>query len=149
MHSAHGGVQTWPPTRIPFDSTDLPQEVVSSLEEAITCHAHRCYRAAAIMVRRALEMLCDARGATGANLYARLDALSQQALLTKELTDALHALRLLGNDAAHVQAQTYNDVGADEVSAAIDVTKLILQALYQHGAVIRQLTALQRPNPTP
>jgi hypothetical protein len=57
----------------------------------------------------------------------------------------MDALRLLGNDAAHIEARTYNDVGQDEVEVAIDVTKEILKAVYQHRSLVARLDALRRP----
>ena len=35
-----GGVEaSYPPLRIDFDATDVPQDVVKTFEESITCHA--------------------------------------------------------------------------------------------------------------
>ena len=56
---------SYPPEVIDFDATDLPEPVLAALEEAIKCHAAECYTAAAIMVRKTLEMLCADREATG------------------------------------------------------------------------------------
>src|SRR6266849_6593741 len=52
-------VQSYPAERIDFDSSGIPQGIVRSLEEAITCHAHKCFIASAIMVRKCLEELCQ------------------------------------------------------------------------------------------
>ncbi len=46
---------SYPAERIDFDSTDIPSSVISTLEEAITCHASQCYVACAIMIRKTLE----------------------------------------------------------------------------------------------
>src|ERR1041384_5285972 len=59
---------SYPAERIDFDSTDIPANVLSSFEEAITCHANNCEIAAAIMVRKTLEEICRERRATGATL---------------------------------------------------------------------------------
>jgi len=53
---------SFPPERIDFDASNLPESVVNSLEEAIICHANECYVAAAIMVRKTLEQVCLERG---------------------------------------------------------------------------------------
>ena len=63
---------TFPPEIIDFDATNIPTEVRGALEEAITCHAHECFVASAIMVRKTLEELCRERGATGGNLKDRI-----------------------------------------------------------------------------
>src|SRR5262245_42446148 len=54
----NGAFTTLPPETVDFDSTDIPAAVVGALEEAITCHAQRCYKAAAMMVRKTLEEMC-------------------------------------------------------------------------------------------
>src|SRR5436309_3392941 len=66
---------SYPAERIDFDPTDIPANVLSSFEEAITCHANNCDVAAAIMVRKTLEEICRERGASGANLKQKLEAL--------------------------------------------------------------------------
>jgi hypothetical protein len=42
-------VVAFPPEVIDFDATNLPTEIREALEEAITCHAHDCFVASAIM----------------------------------------------------------------------------------------------------
>jgi len=100
-------IVSYPAERIDFDSTDIPTSVLKTLEEAITCHASQCYVACAIMIRKTLEELCKERGATGKNLKIKLQDLRGKIILPQELLDGLDDLRLLGNDAAHIEAQEY------------------------------------------
>jgi hypothetical protein len=51
-----------------------------------------------------------------------LVATSKRAL-PQELLDGADHLRLLGNDAAHIEAKTYQSIGEPEVRIAIDLTK--------------------------
>jgi hypothetical protein len=140
-------IAAWPAERIDFDSSDLPPEVKEPLEEAIDCHGGGNYKAAALMVRRTLEAVCADKDATGDALFERIEALSQVVVLPAGMTEALHDVRLLGNDAAHVEARTYLEVGQQEVSAALEVTKLILSATYQSEKALSALRAL-RPDPS-
>jgi len=135
---------TYPAERIDFDTTNVPDEVKQLLEEAITCHAAGCYRASAIMIRRTLEELCRDRGAKGANLKERLKALGSKVVLPPDLLDAMNELRLLGNDAAHVESQEYNAVGQEEVGVAIAVSKEILKGVYQYASLVTQLRSLKK-----
>lgn len=142
-----GETRTWeviPAETIDFDASDLPEPVVAALEEAVKCHASQCYVAAAIMVRKTLEVVCDDRGATGSNLFERIQSLGTVVVLPQAMLDALQDLRLLGNDAAHIESQVYNDVGQPEVEAAIAVTKEILKATYQYESIMGQLRALKK-----
>jgi Domain of unknown function (DUF4145) len=100
----------YPPERLDFDATGIPELVRKAFDEAAGCHAAQCYTAAALMVRKTLEELCRDRGATGENLQARIESLRDKIIVPKDLLDGLHDLRLLGNDAAHVESRTFDEV---------------------------------------
>jgi hypothetical protein len=136
---------SYPPERIDFDSTGVPAVIMESLEEAITCHANQCYVAAAIMVRKTLENLCSAQAANGPNLKERIKALGSKVVLPPDLLNGLDDLRLLGNDAAHIESQTYNKVSQDEIEVAIEFTKEVLKAIYQYAALLAKLQKLKKP----
>ncbi len=137
-------IVSYPPERIDFDPVNVPTQVLGALEEAIACHANSCYVAAAIMVRKTLEELCRERGATGPNLKERLKALQSRVILPPELLDGLDDLRLLGNDAAHVESQEYNQVGKEEVEVGIELAQEVLKAVYQYSALLQRLRSLKK-----
>lgn len=95
------------------------------------------------MVRRALEAVCADQGVKGGNLYERIENLGKTIVLPKGMVAALHNLRLLGNDAVHVEARIYAEVGKREVEVAIDVAKTILQATYQMDSLLGELEQLK------
>ena len=136
-------LSSYPAERIDFDASQLPERVQEPLEEAIECHAQECYPASAVMVRRTLEMVCEDQGASGKNLYDRIESLGKTIVLPKGMIDALHNLRLLGNDAVHVEAKVFAEVGRQEVEVAINVVKTILQATYQMDSLLSELESLK------
>jgi hypothetical protein len=138
-------VRSYPALRIDFDKTNIPAPIISAIEEAITCHANECFVAAAIMVRKTLEELCRANGADGKDLQQRIRSLGSKIVLPKDLLDGLDNLRLLGNDATHVESRAYEQVGKDEVEVGIEFTKEVLKATYQYSALANKLAALKRP----
>lgn len=135
---------TYPPERLDFQTDRIPPNVLTAFSEAITCHAHSCYVAAGIMVRKTLEVLCADQGAEGKNLHERLGKLKEKVLLSPPLLDGFFELKLLGNDAAHIESKTYEQVGRAEVEAAINVTKEILKGIYQYQGLLEQLQALRK-----
>ena len=135
---------TYPPERIDFDSTALPPRVQHALEEAVTCHANRAFTAAAIMVRKTLEELCRDKEISGQHLKGRIKSLGKLAIVPTDLFDGLDDLRLLGNDAAHVESTTYNTVGANEVEIALKFTKEVLKAVYQYTALLDKIRSLKK-----
>jgi hypothetical protein len=102
---------------------------------------------AGTLVRKTIEQLCAERGATGNNLMDRIKSLRTRVTLPEELFEAADHLRLLGNDAAHVEAREYNQVGRDEVEAGIDLAKELIKAVYQYKSLVGRLQALRRPAP--
>lgn len=141
-------IATYPPERIDFDTTNIPQQVVSCFEEAIACHAEKCYKAAAMMVRRTLEEICLEKGVTGNNLKERIKALRDKIIVPKELLEGMDELRLLGNDAAHIESKAFENVGKEEVEAGIEFAKEIIKAIYQYSHLLEKLRALKKKNNT-
>ena len=136
--------KSYPALRIDFDQTNIPRPVVSALEEAITCHANECFVAAAIMVRKTLEELCRERGARGKDLKERIRDLGTKIVLPNELLNGLDDLRLLGNDAAHIESREYEHVGNEEVEIGIEFTKEVLKATYQYSTLLNRLRGLKK-----
>ena len=137
-------VISYPAELIDFDPVNLPATVLAAFEEAITCHANRCFIAAAIMVRKTLEELCVDRQASGNSLKERIRALGTKVVLPIELLDGLDDLRLLGNDAAHIESQEFNRVGQEEVEIGIEFAKEVLKAVYQYSVLLNRLRGLKK-----
>jgi len=61
----------------------------------------------------------------------------------------LDDLRLLGNDAAHIESKVYDNVGREEVEVGIELAKEVLKGVYQMSdllARLRGLKAKQEPS---
>lgn len=137
-------ISVQPPELIEFDSSGIPDRCKASLEEAVACHGAGAYRATGIMVRRLLEEICDENGATGNNLHRRLNSLKSQVVLPQAFFDAMMELKLLGNDATHVEARDYDDIGRSEASDALELVKEVLKALYQLQSIVGRLQARKK-----
>lgn len=138
-------VLTHPSDTIPFDKENIPDKVLNAFQEAIISHANNCFIASAIMLRKTLEEICADRGATGKTLYARLQDLGTKIVVPKELIEGMQELRLLGNDAAHIESNTFDEVGKNEVEISIEFTKEILKAVYQYESLLGKLRSLKKP----
>lgn len=130
--------------RIDFDRSSIPENVLAALEEAIACHANYCFVASAIMVRKALNLLCVERGATGPNLKERIASLGGKVLIPKEMLDGMESLRLLGRDAAQVESSILDDVGKEEAEVSIEFAKQIIKAAYQSANLLAKINSLKK-----
>jgi hypothetical protein len=139
----HAGqvVLVLPPQRLEFSADHLPATCSETLKEAVACHAAGAYRAAAMMVRRLLEEICADNNANGADLHKRLEALKALVVLPQTLFDAMGELKALGNDAAHVEARAYDNIGREEAQDSIELAKEILKALCQLKGLVARLQA--------
>ncbi|MFN7139931.1 MAG: DUF4145 domain-containing protein [Limisphaerales bacterium] len=135
--------RVFPPVSLDFDSTDIPVKIASALREAVTCHAHECFVASAIMIRKTLEEICFDKSVQGKNLKERISTLGSQILIPRELIEGMDELRLLGNDAAHIESTAFNQVSKDEVEVGIEFAKEILKAVYQYQHLLSQLRKLK------
>lgn len=142
-HETERLLLSYPNDTIPFDKEKIPEKVLTAFEEAIKCHSNLCFIASAIMIRKTLEEICFDRGATGKNLRDRILDLGSKILIPKELLQGIDELRLLGNDAAHIEAKTFSEIGKEEIEVSIDFTKEILKAVYQYENLLDKLKKLK------
>ena len=141
-------IASYPTQRIDFDATDIPNKVVNTFEEAISCHSHQLYVSSAIMVRRSIEEICEDKNAVGKNLKEKIVDLGKKIFIPKEFIDGMDELRLLGNDAAHIEAKIYKDIGKAELDVAIKFAKELLKAVYQYSSLLKELQDLKNKNST-
>lgn len=137
-------VHSYPPELLDFNAENLPPSIVSTLKEAISCHANGAYRACAMMVRRLLEELCHECGAEGPNLHSRLGALKDKITLPNDLFDAMYELKALGNDAAHIEAKAFDNIDEEEARLSIELAQEILKARYQHQNLVNRLKSRRK-----
>ena len=128
-----------PPELIEFDATKIPEPLTRTLREAISCHSSGAYRASAMMVRRLLEEICEKSEVNGGSLHAKLKELRSKVTLPEDLFDAMDELKVLGNDAAHIEAKSYHSIDKEEAELSIEMAQEILKALYQHKSLVERL----------
>ena len=139
-----GEIETFPSQKIEFKTDLIPRNIVNAFDEALICESVKCYSASAIMVRKTLELVCEERNAKGDKLFDRLKSLKSEVTLPEQLFKAMENLRVLGNDAAHVELKHFDKITKDELDVAIDLTKEILKSIYQLDSIVERLEALKK-----
>jgi hypothetical protein len=137
-------VASYPPLKLDFNSENVPERIRQTFEESLTCHSNGAHVASAMMVRRTLEEICEDKGATGKNLKERIKDLESKIVLPQELLEAMDELRLLGNDAAHIEAKDFDQISDVELEVAIELTKEIMKGLYQYSSLLGKLRSLKK-----
>lgn len=86
-----------------------PEFLKRDMEEAYLCFSVGAYRATGVLARRALQLCCIEKGAPDKRLEEQIDWLLDQQIITKELKDWAHEVRLTGGDAAHPPKKVTDD----------------------------------------
>lgn len=80
---------------------DVPDVVRSIYFETRLAIQEDALTLASLGLRGTVEAICNDLKITGSNLASRITKLSTQGLISKKDAERLHAIRFLGNDAAH------------------------------------------------
>ncbi len=144
LNNSTNKLYSYPQTTIEFNREGIPEKILAAFEEAVKCHSIGCHIASAIMIRKTLEEISNKEGTTGKNLKEKLKGLGNKITIPKELMDGMDDLRLLGNDAAHVEANTFEQIGNQEIEISIEFTKEILKATYQYEGLLNKLRSLRK-----
>lgn len=115
----------------PIDS-NVPDFLKNDLFEANTCFASKCYKAAALMSRRVLQMCClDKNTPSGKKLLEQIDWLLEKQIITTELQQWAHQVRMVGNEAAHEQEKNLKEtVSKEDAEDIMKLLKAIVGILY-------------------
>jgi len=84
------------------DEIDRAPEIVNKIyTQSLISLKNECNILAGIGLRATVEAICNERKVTGRNLEARIDKMAKTGIISQNDADRLHAIRFIGNDAAH------------------------------------------------
>lgn len=85
-----------------LDGTHCVPDIVSEIyEETLLAIQEEAATLAGLGLRGTVEAVCNERQITGRDLKARISKLATQGWISQKDAERLHAIRFLGNDAAH------------------------------------------------
>lgn len=93
-----------------------------------------CYRAAAVMARRAIQQACIAKGAVKGDLVVQITELTKMGLITKDLEEWATVVRWIGNDAAHPNKDV---VAKDDAEDTLKLAEQFLHVLFVTPALAK------------
>lgn len=109
-----------------------PEFVERDLEEAYLCFSVGAFRATGVLARRALQLCCLEKGAPDKKLRDQIDWLLNQQIITKEIKEWAHEVRLTGNDAAHPLKNLVKDenITKDDAEDILSLLEQFINVLY-------------------
>lgn len=122
----------------------VDERIARDVREAFDCFVAGYFYGAALVGRRVLQMAArDVVGTGYPNLASEINALPTDRV-SAALKDAAHHVRLIGNEAAHA-----DDVTSDEVAQLLNFLRQLLAALFVTPAEVAALTAMRSATGVP
>ncbi|MEO6533925.1 MAG: DUF4145 domain-containing protein [Pseudolysinimonas sp.] len=134
-------IESWsPPPMRPVDTSFIPDGVAGYIKEAHDAFSVAAYRAVLLLVRSVVEATAKDRGIASGTLVQKINKLDEQGHIRSGTRDMAHALRILGNDAAHGDI---DDIPTKEdADDALTIARFVLDDVYVADA--RRADMLQR-----
>jgi hypothetical protein len=104
-----------------------PPDVLSDFREAVTAFNAGAPRAAVVMVRRALENVCDALNAPGGRLADKIKHLAAKGIFDDGVAAAATAMRLFGNYGAHPKDDLLDGANDAHAEMALRIAERFLR----------------------
>lgn len=111
--------------------SDVPEDVAADAREAHRCLSVQAFRAAVVMARRAMQSAAYEKGAPEGSLVEQIDWLEEHRLVTPQMKEVAHAIRLAGNLGAHPDKDGLRDVAEPEAEAVIGFLADFLKLMYE------------------
>jgi hypothetical protein len=136
-----GGFPIYPnPLPKPTDP-HVPKDMAADLDEAKKCFAASCYRAAAVMARRVIQLACVQKGVTKSKLVDQITELSKLGIITKDIEEWVTVVRWIGNDAAH--PSNNQEVTQEDAKDSLELAEQFLHILFVTPAIAKKRRELK------
>lgn len=100
------------------------------------CFSVNCYRTSSTISRRSLENWCiDNVADKNKNLQGKVEELLNLGIITKDIKDQADAVRWIGNDAVHINA---NEVEREDAEDLIKLAEQIFHIVYIAPAIAKE-----------
>ncbi len=141
-HQAERVVVTgfYPPATMAREIDAAPTAIRAALREAVLCKEVGAFHGGALVCRRAIQLIAREQGAATGNLRDEIDGLT----IPEPLKEAAHAIRLVGNEAGHPDAEHWESVASEDLGALLDLTYQIVQYIYEMPRRTAALTKRSR-----
>jgi hypothetical protein len=134
----------WPTSTTPAQlPSNAPAGIIAEFREAEKCMSVEAWRAAAALLRSALEKVLKANGYQEKDLYKKIEAAGQDGVITSARRQrAQDLVRTLGNDVLH---EEWREVTEQEVEDAHHYVGRVIEDFYDdRGTVETVLVAKSR-----
>lgn len=118
----------------------MPEKIRKDLDEAKSCLSVNAYRACAGMCRRAMQTACMEKGSSKGDLIDQIDEIHQKGVITVDLKDLAHTVRMVGNDALHPNADEVTPQDAKEI---LELAEQLMEVIFVAPERVREMKKKQ------
>lgn len=130
VNDAAGKNRTIIPTPLPNPiHPSTPLFLHADLMEVKKCVGVGANRAACVLSRRLLQLICFDKQASKANLVAQITELKDRGILTNDMVEWATSVRFVGNDAAHPD-KNQPVITRDDAEDILNLVEQIIHILY-------------------
>lgn len=135
-------IQWFPLASVGKEYPDVKDPMASVASEAYSCLSINANRAAVLMARTAIEAMAKNKKITDGNLYQKIDAMAEKNIITDQLAEEAHQIRLLGNDMAHGDLD--EPVSREDATEILGFLDSVLNYVYQQPAAVERRKNLRK-----
>ena len=126
------------PTKTKKDFPDVPAQIAAAASEAHICLGAGSPRGAVALARAVVESVAKDKGIHKGHLQLKIDALHQKSLISSNLKEAAHEIRVAGNEAAHGDLVA-EQLRIEDAGIVISFMDNILDQVYQGPASVESM----------
>lgn len=108
----------------------LPPAIYEDLRQAQLAFNVTAYLGAGMLLRRACQNICRDKECQGKDLYKEIDDLVSKNLITRDMAEMAHSVRIIGNEIAHPSPNEVLVITADDVRICYAFLKQLVQVIY-------------------
>jgi hypothetical protein len=124
------GIECYPqydPSHVDLEEVYIVPKLVRSIyQESVTAVQAQALTLAGLGLRGTIEAICNDKNISGRNLESRITKMANLGIISRSDADRLHAIRFLGNDAAH----DIKKPEKDQISVALKIINHLIQSVY-------------------
>lgn len=135
-------IQWFPLAPVGKEYPDVPDPLASVASEAYSCLSINAYKAAILMARTAIQTTAKQNEIHKDTLYDDIDEMANQNIITDQLKEEAHQIRLLGNDMAHGDLD--EPVSREDATEILGFLDSVLNYVYQQPAAVERRKNLRK-----
>lgn len=113
-----------------FGEEAIPEAVLEDLKQAELAYYAKAYYGAGLLLRSACQNICRDKKAVGQNLKSEIKDLAKKNIVTKELAETAHTIRIVANEIAHPNPQKAFIITWKDIKACREFLRQLIESIY-------------------